>query len=80
MREYFQGYAFLIGKYGRDFLPGVDGQLWVHGEVHGHGGGDPDVAQRWPGSRWHPGQGGFPQVIYDIHRSFQNTLYVSVQV
>ena len=46
----------------KNFLPGVDGQLRVHGEVHGNRGGDPDAAQRWPGGRWHPGQAGVPQV------------------
>ena len=60
------------------FLPGVDGQLRVHGEVHGNGGGDPDAAQRWPGGRWHPGQAGVPQVGLCLKTDWRNNCHLSL--
>ena len=60
------------------FLPGVDGQLWVHGEVHGNRGGDPDAAQRRPGGGWHPGQAGVPQVFFCLKINWRNNCHLSL--
>ena len=60
------------------FLPGADGQLRVHGEVHGNGGGDPDAAQRRPGGRRHPGQAGVPQVVFCLKIDWRRHCYLSL--